>query len=228
MIPAFNEAALVGRTVATVPRFVDHVVVVDDASTDGTAASARAAGDERLTVIRHRKNKGVGAAIVTGYRAAMALGCDVAVVLAGDGQMDPDEMDRLIEPIVSGAADYVKGNRLGHPELERRMPLTRRLGNQVLTRLTQLVLNDPSINDSQCGYTAISGDALERLELGRLWPRYGYPNDLLGLLNQAGLRVCERPVTPIYGEEQSGIRPMIVLPTFGYVLARTWLRSRRA
>ncbi len=227
VIPAFNEERLVGRTVATIPDYVDHVVLVDDGSTDRTIARARAKADDRLRIVRHSRNRGVGAAIISGYRHALRLGADVAVVLAGDGQMDPTEMPRLLEPIAAGNADYVQGNRLGHPELAERMPPTRRVGNHVLTRLTRLSTGDASVQDSQCGYTAISRTALEALPLSRVWPRYGYPNDLLGLARAAGLRVVARPVTPIYATEQSGIRPVTAIPTFGYVLARTWLRLRK-
>ncbi len=224
IIPAFNEERLVGGTVATIPGFVDDVLVIDDGSTDRTIVRARAAGDDRLLIVRHNRNRGVGAAIISGYRKALRLGADVAVVLAGDGQMDPAEMTRLIEPIAAGAADFVTGHRLGHRGLQARRPAARRVGNHVLTHLTRLSTGDPSVQDAQCGYTAISRAALETLPLGTVWPRYGYPNDLRGLVRAAGLRVVERPVTPIYGSERSGIRPMSAIPTYSYVLARTWFR----
>lgn len=226
VVPAYNEERLVGRTVETLPSCVDHVLLIDDGSWDGTVAEARAAGDGRLSVIQHPKNRGVGAAIVTGYERALALGADVCVVLGADGQMDPDEIVRLLEPIAVDDADYVKGNRLQHPELELRMPVTRRIGNRVLTSLTQAALRRGDLGDSQCGFTAINRRALERVPLRRVWPRYGYPNDLLAHLLERGLRVAERPVTPIYGDEESGIRPLREIPTFSFVLARAWLRAR--
>ncbi len=225
VVPAFNEERLIGRTVSELPRYVDHVFVVDDGSRDGTSAVARAEGGERTRVIRHTRNRGVGAAIATGYRAALAAGADIAVVVGGDAQMDPSEMDRLIEPIAAGTADYVKGNRLGHREVSQRMPRARQLANRVLTELTRVAVGQP-VNDSQCGYAAISRRALERLPLERLWPRYGYPNDLLGLLAARGLRTADRPVSPIYGDEVSGINPVTIGPTLAYVLARTWIRRR--
>ncbi|MFT7622039.1 MAG: glycosyltransferase involved in cell wall biosynthesis [Myxococcota bacterium] len=226
VVPAFNEEALIRRALASIPAWVDHVVVVDDGSRDDTADAALRVGDPRIEVIRHTQNRGAGAAIVSGYRQALAAGSDAAVVLAGDAQMDPLEMPRLLDPIASGHADYVKGTRLGHPDLRRRMPVTRRIGNRVLSELTRLALGDGSLTDSQCGYTAISRGALEALPLHELWPRYGYPNDLLSLLLDGGLRVAERPVTPIYADEQSGISPWTVLPTFGFVLGRAWVRRR--
>lgn len=218
VIPAHDEAALLPRTLAGLPAFVDHVVVVDDASADRTGALARAAGAE---VVRHRRNRGVGGAIVTGYRRALALGYDVAVVVGADAQMDPTEMHRLLDPIAAGAADYVKGDRLGHPEVRRRMPHMRYLGNHALSRLTGLVAGH-SIRDSQCGYTAITRAALAALPLDRLYPRYGFPNDLLCRLAEAGARVAQVPVSPIYGEERSGLRiPRVVAPIL-------WLLARAA
>ena len=224
VIPAFNEERLIGRTLSTIPTFVDRVIVVDDASSDRTVTEALAAGGRRLQLVRHPKNRGVGAAIATGYRESLALGCDIAVVMGGDAQMDPEEMDRLVEPIALGRADYVKGNRLSHPELQSRMPRSRLLGNRVLSAATRMATGAPDLRDSQCGYTAISRQALLALDLDRLWPRYGYPNDLLGHLYRAGLRVAQRPVTPIYGEEQSGIRAVTAIPTFSFLLARSWVR----
>jgi glycosyltransferase involved in cell wall biosynthesis len=227
VVPAYDEERLIGRTVSTLPRYVDHVIVVDDGSRDGTAAQAQATGGARLVVLRHAKNRGVGAAIASGYRAALSIGADIAVVVGADAQMDPDEMDRLIEPIATGAADYVKGNRLGHAKIRERMPHARWVANRLLTRLTRLAL-DADVTDSQCGYTAISRHALERVPLERLWPRYGYPNDLLGWVLGAGMRVAERPVTPIYGDERSHIQPLTIGPTLAWVLARAWWRRRRA
>lgn len=226
VVPAFNEERLIGRTVRTLPRYVDHIIVVDDGSRDATSANARAEGGGRLRVIRHAKNRGVGAAIATGYREALAAGADIAVVVGGDAQMDPEEMDRLIEPIAVGAADYVKGNRLSHRDVEQRMPRARLMANHVLTGLTRLAVGQEALRDSQCGYAAISRRALERLPLSSLWPRYGYPNDLLGLLSSRGLRAIDRPVSPIYGDEQSHINPITIGPTLAYVLARTWVRRQ--
>ncbi|MCA9545581.1 MAG: glycosyltransferase family 2 protein, partial [Myxococcales bacterium] len=172
VVPAFNEARLLPRTLAGLPAFVDRVVVVDDASTDGTAAAATG---PKITCVRHGVNQGVGAAIVTGYRHALAHGADVAVVVGADAQMDPAEMPRLLDPLVAGEADYVKGDRLGHPEVARRMPWVRLLGNRALSRLTRWATGY-AVRDSQCGYTAITAGALARLPLASLYPRYGFPN----------------------------------------------------
>lgn len=220
VIPAFNEARLLPRTLETLPAWVDVVVVVDDASSDRTSACARRAGPWSLEVIRHAFNQGVGGAIVTGYKRALALRADVAVVVGADAQMEPAEMHTLVDATIDDRAGYAKGDRLGDPHLWRRMPLSRLVGNFALSRLTALATGLSHVRDSQCGYTAITADALRRVPLDALYRRYGFPNDLLSWLAVAGVRVVDRPVTPIYATETSGIRiPRVVLPLLG-LLAR--------
>lgn len=229
VVPAFNEARWIAETVATMPGFVDHVLVIDDASDDTTSAVARAAPDERVEVVRHAENRGVGAAIITGYRRARALGADVVAVMAGDGQMDPADLPAVVRPIVDGDADYVKGNRLLHPGVFRTMPPARLAGTAVLAWLTRHAAGLPSLGDSQCGYTAISGAAIDALdhELDAIWPRYGYPNDLLGALARERLRVREVVVRPVYRGEASGLRARHLI-TIGYLIGRVAYRRLAA
>jgi len=226
VIPAFNEERAIAAAVAAVPGFVDHVIVVDDASLDDTAGRARAAADERggdVHVVRHDVNRGVGAAIVTGYRHALALGCDVAAVMAGDGQMDPRDLPGVLAPIADGVADYVKGNRFLHPEVWTAMPPARIVGNLVLSAATKLTSGYRHVFDSQCGYTAISRAALEAIDLDGLFPRYGYPNDLLSRLHVAAMRVLDVPVRPVYGPHwKSGINLGTALHPIPWVLLRSW------
>lgn len=228
VIPAFNERRAIAETVETVPAFVDHVLVVDDASTDDTFGQAQAAalrtGDpDRVEVLRHAANAGVGRAIATGYRRGLELGADVAAVMAGDGQMDPDDLPTLLDPIADGDADYVKGNRFLHPDVWTTMPPARIVGNLVLSTATKLTSGYHHVFDSQCGYTAIRREALERIELDELFPRYGYPNDLLSRLHVAGMRVVDVRVRPIYGAHwKSGIRVSAALHPIPWVLLRSW------
>lgn len=230
VVPAFNESRLLPVTLAGLPRFVDHVLVIDDASTDRTAMVARRKGPWALEVIRHPANQGVGGAIVTGYRRAASLGVDAAVVVGADAQMDPGEMHRLLDALVDEGADYAKGDRLGHSELWTRMPWVRLLGNRALTCLTRISSGYWHIRDSQCGYTAITRQAITRLPLGDLYPRYGFPNDLLAKLGELGARVADCPVTPIYGDEISRLRiPRVAGPIFWLILRsggrRIWRRT---
>jgi glycosyltransferase involved in cell wall biosynthesis len=218
VIPAYREARLIGRTIRGVPSYVDAIFVVDDQSDDATAQVAQAEDDPRVVVLRHLRNRGVGAAIVSGYRAAASAHHDVIAVMAGDNQMHPDDLHAVLEPVLSGAADYVKGNRFVHPEV-RRMPLQRRLGGRLLSWATRRATG-LDVGDCQCGFTAIARSAVERLPLDTLWPRFGYPNDLLGMLAERQMRVREVPVRPVYADETSGIRAFHVLTILGIIARR--------
>jgi glycosyltransferase involved in cell wall biosynthesis len=228
VMPAFNEEGAVARAVRSVPSFVDWVIVVDDASSDATAQRAQSV-ERDIELVRHERNRGVGAAIVSGYRRALELNLDVAVVMAGDGQMDPEDMPALLDPIAEGRADYVKGNRFAHRAVWTEMPPTRLLGNIVLSMATRATTGYRHIFDSQCGYTAITGKALRTLELHRVFARYGYPNDLLGRLGHANQRVVDVPVRPIYGPAwRSGVRWHTAVYPISYLLVLSWLRRLRA
>ena len=219
VVAAYDEEDLVVETVRGIPDFVDRIYVVDDASRDGTAEQARAAADARVEVIRHERNLGVGAAIVTGYRRALEEGIDVTCVMAADNQMDPAELRDLVEPVARGEVEYAKANRLFSGEAWTVIPRTRYLGNAVLSLLTKIASGYWHVADSQAGYTAVSLDALRRLDLDRLYPRYGFPNDMLVHLNVQNARVRDVPSRPIYGVgERSGIRLRAVVPRISWLL----------
>jgi len=223
VVPAFNEAGKIVRTLQSIPDFVDDVIVVDDGSVDGTAEQASAFVRQGLEIIKHPTNLGVGAAIAAGYRRALALGCDVTAVMAGDTQMCPLDLTGLLDPVVSGAVDYAKGNRFawrGQGRAFELMPFSRWLGNVILSQLTRVATGNHAIFDSQCGYTAASRRALSTILSGPVFARYGYPNALLIRLCAAGLSIQDIPVRPVYGEGwRSGIRPhAVALP----ILALLW------
>lgn len=225
VVPAHNEELWIAETVRRMPSFVDHVIVVDDASRDATSRAAARDGDSRVEVIRHAQNRGVGAAIVTGYQRARELSADIVAVMAGDGQMHPDDLASVALPIARGQADYVKGNRLAYPGVWRTMPPLRLAGTATLAWLTRIAAGLDSLSDSQCGYTAISGRALDALgrDLDLLWPRYGYPNDLIGAVARRGLRIREVVVRPVYRGEASGLRAWH-LATIGWLIGRVAYR----
>ncbi|HYC78878.1 MAG TPA: glycosyltransferase family 2 protein, partial [Planctomycetota bacterium] len=221
VVPAFDEERLIARTLAGVPDFVDRVVVVDDASRDATAARARAAGGARTQVVRRTENGGVGAAIVDGYRAFLAAGGapgDACVVMAGDAQMDPADLPALLDAL-DGGAGYAKGNRFLRRGTFRAMPWVRWCGNRALSAMTRAATGY-RIGDSQCGYAAITRAALARVDLARLWPRYGFPNDLLVKLASAGETVVDVPVRAVYGDETSRLVPWRVAPRLVGILWR--------
>ena len=225
VVPAYNEQLLISDVLANIPAYVDRIIVVDDKSKDGTAAVVRRrmAEDPRILLIEHEFNAGVGAAIVTGYKKCLELGLDISAVMAGDNQMDPAELPRLLDPIVEGKADYVKGNRLITGEAWKIIPRARYLGNATLSLLTKIASGYWQIADFQCGYSAISLDALKILQLDRLYPRYGYPNHLLVMMNIFNLRVKDVPVRPIYNiGEKSGIKLYKVIPKIGWLLFKSF------
>jgi glycosyltransferase involved in cell wall biosynthesis len=228
VVPAHDEERLIGETLGGIPDFVDRVYVVDDASTDGTAERARAAGDPRVEVLVREENGGVGAAIVTGYRRVLADGVDIACVMAADNQMDPNELGSLVLPVARGEVDYAKANRLFTGEAWRVIPRSRYLGNAVLSFLTKIASGYWHVADSQAGYTAASSGTLARLDLERIYPRYGFPNDMLVHLNVAGARVRDVPSRPIYGVgESSGIRLRRVVPAISWLLFKGfWWRLK--
>jgi glycosyltransferase involved in cell wall biosynthesis len=219
VVPAYDEALLVAETIRGIPDFVDLVVVVDDCSTDDTAEQARATGDQRLEVLRHEENRGVGAAIATGYGRCRELGVDVTCVMAADNQMDPDELACLVGPVARGEVEYAKANRLVSGEAWTLIPRSRYLGNAVLSLLTKIASGYWHVADSQAGYTAVSIRALRRLDLDRLYRGYGFPNDVLVHLNVQNARVRDVPSRPIYGVgERSGIRIRRVAPRIAWLL----------
>jgi glycosyltransferase involved in cell wall biosynthesis len=226
VVPAYNEERLVAATIGGIPDFVDRIYVVDDASPDGTAEQAHAAGDPRVELITHERNRGVGAAIVTGYRRALEEAIDVTCVMAADSQMDPSELRGLVEPVASGQVEYTKANRLVSGEAWTVIPRTRYLGNAVLSLLTKIASGYWHVADSQAGYTALSLEALRRIDLDRLYPRYGFPNDMLVHLNVQNARVRDVPSRPIYDVgERSGIRLRSVVPRIAWLLFKAfWWR----
>jgi glycosyltransferase involved in cell wall biosynthesis len=221
VVPAYDEEELVGRTIAGIPAFVDRIYVVDDASQDGTAAAAEAAGGGRVEVVRHDRNRGVGAAIVTGYRRAIAAGDDVVCVMAADNQMDPGDLERIALPVARGEVDYAKANRLVSGEAWRVMPRSRYLGGAVLSFLTKIASGYWHVADSQSGFTAASSQILADVDLDRVYPRYGFPNDMLVHLNVWNARVRDVPSRPVYGVgERSGISIPHVVPRISWLLVK--------
>lgn len=224
VVPAYNEEKLVRRVIDTMPELVDVIIVVDDLSQDKTADIVEACINQtgrRIELIRHRENQGVGAAIISGYKRAIELELDAVGVMAGDAQMDPDELTVLADPIVEEKADYVKGNRFAHGEAWKKIPKIRYLGNALLSLMTKIASGYWHIADSQTGYTVISLDTLKALDLDAIYKRYGYPNDILVRLNIENNRVMDIPIKPIYNiGEKSGIKIWKVIPLLTLLLGR--------
>ncbi|WP_103382005.1 glycosyltransferase family 2 protein [Pseudonocardia dioxanivorans] len=225
VVPAFNEEKLIGKVITTMPDFVDHIVVVDDHSPDRTSEIAKATGDPRLTVIRHEANTGVGGAIVTGHRAALDLGADINVIMAGDAQMDPTYLPALLDPIVHDGYGFAKANRFFSTGSYHGMPKYRIFGNIVLSFLTKFASGYWHIFDPQNGYTATRRDVLQRMPLEQLAQRYSYENDVLINLNILRVPATDVPIPAVYGNEVSSIKLSRVGPEISNLLIRgLWRR----
>ncbi|OQA16747.1 MAG: Undecaprenyl-phosphate mannosyltransferase [Chloroflexi bacterium ADurb.Bin360] len=227
VIPSYNESLLLSRVIETMPDFVDVMVVVDDCSQDQTAAVAesfKATLAERLVVLRHEVNQGVGGSIATGYRWCSEHEIDAAAVMAGDAQMDPADLPALLDPIAAGEADYTKGNRLFTGDAWRMIPHVRYLGNSMMSLLTKIASGYWHVADSQSGYTVISRKALRTLDWDAMYKRYGQPNDLLVRLNIYNFRVRDVPVRPVYNiGEKSGIKPLRMIPQLTWLLLKLFV-----
>lgn len=276
VVPAFNEEQQIRMVLKAMPDFVDRIVVVNDASADGTEREIGKAIDaekkfhtndrigpvkvkpnryneadvflqelesreegqfvpsemvnsnpsaSRIILINHLKNGGVGAAIATGYRWCRDNNIDCTAVMAGDGQMDPDELEGICRPVTDEGVDYVKGNRLIHRSAKYLIPRKRYLGNSVLSILTKMASGYWRVSDTQTGFTAISRNALRKIELGRIYKKYGMPNDILVKLNLAKCTIKEVEIKPIYRVgEQSKMKIMKVIPRISWILFRSFFK----
>ncbi|MGD0712621.1 MAG: glycosyltransferase family 2 protein [Gaiellaceae bacterium] len=221
VVPAHDEEQLIAATLGGIPGFVDRIIVVDDGSRDATAERARSLGDSRVEVVAHERNRGVGAAIVTGYKRALDEEIDVTCVMAADNQMDPADLATLVRPVARGELDYAKANRLFTGQAWSQIPRARYLGNAVLSMLTKIASGYWHVADSQSGYTAIAKEMLEQLDLDHVYTGYGFPNDFLVHLNVWNARVRDFPSRPVYGVgERSGIRYHHVVPRISWLLLK--------
>ncbi|MHC8440592.1 MAG: glycosyltransferase family 2 protein [Candidatus Eutrophobiaceae bacterium] len=227
VVPAYNEESLLPRVLESMPDYVDDIVVIDDCSTDNTADVVKnhpLFSTSRVVLLRHEANRGVGAAIATGYKWARDHGSDIAVVMAGDAQMDPADMPSLLDIIIQNKADYAKGNRLVTDEAFQIIPKIRFFGNAALSLLTKIASGYWHVADSQTGYTAANMRVLQGIDWDRMHARYGQPNDLLVRLNIASFRVMDVSVKPIYGVgEKSGIDVKKVVFSIGFLLLKLFL-----
>jgi len=226
VVPAYNEETQISMVIDTMPEYIDAIVIIDDCSKDKTVAVVQQykARQDRIVLIQHIENQGVGGAIASGYKWARDHQFEMAVVMAGDGQMDPRDLPALLEPIASGRADYTKGNRLISGEAYQKIPRVRYFGNAFLSLLTKIASGYWHVADSQSGYTVINRAALLRIDWDRMYKRYGQPNDLLVRLNVFNFRVWDVTIEPVYNiGEKSGIRIKKVIFTIGWLLFKMFL-----
>jgi glycosyltransferase involved in cell wall biosynthesis len=224
VVPAYKEEKMIATVISTMPDFVDFIVIVDDCSPDQTSAVVNLIADERVTLIRHEVNQGVGGAIVTGHKAAMELGADVNVIMAGDAQMDPNHLPALLDKVTRDGYGFAKANRFFAPESFDGMPQYRVFGNIVLSFMTKMASGYWNLFDPQNGYTAVRTEVLKRVPLDRVSRRYSFENDFLIHLNILQVPAIDVPIPAVYADEVSSIRLSKVVPELLNLLVRGFWR----
>jgi glycosyltransferase involved in cell wall biosynthesis len=226
VVPAYNEENLIEKTLSTMPSFVDTIIVVNDGSSDNTGPliDQVAQNDPRIYHLHNQQNIGLGESIMKGYKKAHELKGGIIAVMAGDAQMDPDDLERVVNPIIEGKALYVKGNRLLTPEVFQTMPKYRYFGNSILTFLTKFATGYFHLMDPQCGYTAIKSSALKYLNFDKPHKGYGYNAHLLFHLNLHNAKVIDVDVKPVYGEAISGIKLSNYIPSLSWLLIKVFFK----
>jgi glycosyltransferase involved in cell wall biosynthesis len=223
VVPAHNEAGQIRKVIENMPDYVDAILVVNDVSTDNTSTEVKNCQKkfDHLFLIEHDINQGCGGALATGYKWARDNDFDLVVRMDGDGQMNPDDLPALLDPVADGVADYSKGNRLFTGEAFQKIPTIRYLGNGFLSLFTKIASGYWNVADSQSGYTVINKKALAAIDWDRMYKRYGQPNDILVRLNVENFKVTDVPVEPVYNiGEKSGIRIHKVIFTIGWLLIK--------
>ena len=218
VVPAYNEAAHIGDVVGSMPDFVDHIIIIDDSSSDLTGEAALSRGDSRVIVLQTSQNLGVGGATILGYRKSIELGGSITVKMDGDGQMPPDYLPALLDPLVEQGYDYAKGNRFLAGEALSAMPRHRLFGNVMLTFMTKVASGYWHVFDPQNGYTAIKAEALRTLDLDAVHKRFFFENDMLVHLSIFSRRVIDVAIPARYSDERSKLNPLKIAATFPVLL----------
>jgi len=230
VVPCYNEETQIMIVVDTMPEIVDKIVIINDVSKDrtGEIVAEAAKTNNKIILINHETNQGVGGAIATGYEWSRDNEIDIAVVMAGDAQMDPDDLPAILDPVADGEVDYSKGNRLFTGEAYKKIPKVRYFGNSVLSLFTKIASGYWHVADSQTGYTAISLKALKTIDWQKMYKRYGQPNDLLVKLNIYDFKVRDVPVEPVYDVgEKSGINIGKVIFTIPKLLVKLFFHRMK-
>ncbi len=224
VVPAYKEELMISTVIDTMPDFVDHIIIVDDCSPDDTSGAVERADSPRVILIRHEVNQGVGGAIITGHHAAMDIGADINVIMAGDAQMDPAYLPQLLDRVTVEGFGFAKANRFFSPESFEGMPRYRVFGNIVLSFMTKLTSGYWHLFDPQNGYTAIRTEVLRRLPLHAVSRRYSFENDLLIHLNILQVSAVDVPIPAVYADEVSSIKLGRVIPELLNLLFRGFWR----
>ncbi|MFT5207397.1 MAG: dolichol-phosphate mannosyltransferase [Candidatus Omnitrophota bacterium] len=224
IIPAFNAAAKIAQVIQSIPKYVDEIIVVDDGSTDQTYQIVMNLNHPKVTPHVHKTNQGVGAAMLTGYQKAIDLGADILVKVDSDGQMNPGDMQSILEPLINGRADYAKGNRFADFRTLEKMPSIRRFGNAWLSFLTKLVSGYWNIFDVTNGYTAITADMFKKINPKGIAKGYFFETSMLIELNICLAKVIDVEIPSFYEDEESHLKIHHVMAKFPLMLMRGFCR----
>ncbi len=222
VVPAYNEERFIASVIDIMPDYVDRIYVVNDASIDRTPeiVTDLAKQNTRVILVNRTGRGGVGAAIISGHERALQDDIDVVAIMAGDDQMEPSVLGDILDPVVSGKADYAKGNRLSRREHKKEMPAWRAFGNFLLTYLTRIASGYWHVSDPQDGYTAISRETLRKLDFHKIERGFAFENDMLVKLNAVGARVVDVPHPAVYRGQRSKINYL------SFVIRTSWLLLR--
>ncbi|MFA5096813.1 MAG: glycosyltransferase family 2 protein [Candidatus Omnitrophota bacterium] len=224
VIPAYKVLKQIQEMILSLPSTVDHIIVVDDKCPQFSGREAQKINDQRLTVLYHQRNMGVGGAVITGYKEALKLGCDIIVKVDGDGQMDPLYIDKLISPLFNDEADYSKGNRFADFGVLRSMPRVRLFGNSILSFLIKITSGYWSVMDPTNGYTVIRREMLERIDLNKISKRYFFESDMLMHLNIINAVVVDVSIPSKYSGEESSLSVGNTIALFPFMLLKGFAR----
>lgn len=226
VIPCYRVEREIQSVVQGIPKYVRHIIVVDDASPDSTSqiVTDLAKKDKRITLIRHSSNRGVGGAMVTGFRKALELGAQIVVKVDGDGQMDTSRTSELITPLIHGQADYTKGNRFRDFVSLQQMPLIRRVGNMGLAFLSKAATGYWNLFDPTNGFVAIRSEVLAQLPLDRIDKSYFFETSMLANLYLLGAVVKDVPMPARYQSEVSNMLIHRILFQFPFKLFGTLVK----
>lgn len=207
-VPAYNEEKLIEKTLTTMPEFIDHIVVINDHSNDKTLSIIQKLQkkDKRITIIDNSENHGIGYSLTKGLKKAAELGCDRIAVMAGDAQMDPNQLSPMLDNMAKRNLDFIKANRFMHLEALKSMPKYRRIGNIIVTILTKFATGYYSIFDTQNGYVVYSKDVIERMPWNLIGNRYEFENTILIGLSIIDAKIGDFPMPALYGDETSTIK----------------------
>lgn len=214
VIPAYKVKKHIKEVITTLPEFVTNIIVIDDKCPQNSGEYVVSLNIEKVTVIFHQENQGVGGSVLSGYEKAIEYGSDIVVKIDGDGQMDPNFMKSLIQPIIAGSADYTKGNRFKDFKALKSMPKVRLFGNSVLSFLVKMASGYWNVMDPTNGYTAIHKRALEGINFDNLSKRYFFESDMLIHLNIENMVVKDIAIPAKYGDEESSLSVKKVLYHF--------------